>query len=85
MHSQMRFGRGSSTGRDKGRNDDALGSDGLPRVGSRVNKGDAVYSCVDETTGIEKVTVHKNEDSAYVEQVTVLGGHDKCVIDSCLL
>jgi hypothetical protein len=37
---------------------------------------------VDETTGIEKVTLHKNEDPACVEQVTVLGGSSKCV---CIL
>jgi hypothetical protein len=52
----------------------------LPRIGARLTKGGSVYSIVDETTGIEKVTQHKNEDPALVEQVTVLGtASDKCV------
>lgn len=77
----MKFGRGNaSAARDKGRDDSALGADGLPRIGARLTKGGAVYSIVDETTGIEKVTQHKNEDPALVEQVTVLGtASDKCV------
>ena len=80
----MKFGRGTSTARDKGRDDSALGPDGLPRLGARLTKGGAVYSVVDETTGIEKVTQHKNEDAAYVDQVTVLGGaNDKCAALRC--
>ena len=76
----MKFGRGNASARDKGRDDSALGADGLPRIGARLTKGGSVYSIVDETTGIEKVTQHKNEDPALVEQVTVLGtASDKCV------
>ena len=71
---QLKFGRGTSSSREKNRDDSALGPDGLPRIGARLTKGGAVYSVVDETTGIEKVTLHKNEDPACVEQVTVLGG-----------
>ena len=76
---QLKFGRGTSSSREKNRDDSALGADGLPRIGARLTKGGAVYSVVDETTGIEKVTLHKNEDPACVEQVTVLGGSSKCV------
>jgi hypothetical protein len=77
---QLRFGRGTSNARDKGQNDSAVGSDGLPRIGARLDKDSVLYSIVDETTGIEKVTKHKGEDAAYVDQVTVLGAAaDKCV------
>ena len=74
---QLKFGRGTSSSREKNRDDSALGPDGLPRIGARLTKGGAVYSVVDETTGIEKVTLHKNEDPACVEQVTVLGGSNR--------
>ena len=76
---QLKFGRGTSSSREKNRDDSALGPDGLPRIGARLTKGGAVYSVVDETTGIEKVTLHKNEDPACVEQVTVLGGSSRRV------
>jgi hypothetical protein len=36
-------------------------------------KGSAVYCVVDEATGAEKITRHKNEDSAIVSQVTIVG------------
>jgi len=44
-----------------------------------------MYSVVDETTGAEKVTKHKGEDPAYVEQVTVLGAgsREKCGLIAC--
>jgi DNA-directed RNA polymerase I subunit RPA2 len=76
---QVKFGRGTASARDKGQDDSAVGPDGLPRIGARLEKDCAFYSVVDETTGIERVTKHKNEDPAYVDQVTVLGtASDKC-------
>ena len=82
---QLKFGRGTSNSREKSRDDSALGADGLPRIGARLTKGGAVYSVVDETTGIEKVTLHKNEDPACVEQVTVLGGSSRCGVMNLMM
>jgi DNA-directed RNA polymerase I subunit RPA2 len=69
----LRFGRGASTSREKGLDDAAIGVDGLPVPGSIIKKGCALYSVVDETTGAEKLTKHKQEDPAIITQVTVLG------------
>lgn len=69
----LRFGRGAPSSREKGSDDSAIGPDGLPLPGSIIRKGSALYSVVDETTGAEKLTKHKQEDPAVIAQVTALG------------
>ena len=49
-----------------------LGPDGLPEVGTRVNKGDPLYCVVDESNGEDKVGRHKDKEPAHVQRVRAL-------------
>lgn len=50
-----------------------IDSDGLPRVGTRLVKGDAMYCTVDKTTGIGHYGVYKDNEPCVVEDVQLLG------------
>ena len=53
--------------------DPSLDIDGLPAVGTRLKRGDALYSVVDDTERRARVTVHKEDEACTVEDVRVLG------------
>lgn len=50
-----------------------LGEDGLPQVGDSVNEGDALYCVVDNVSGYDRATKHKERETAYVQEVRALG------------
>jgi len=50
-----------------------LEQDGLPEVGSRVKEGDPLYCIVDSVAGTEKISKHKERDTAYVDAVRGIG------------
>ncbi|KAL1406093.1 hypothetical protein Q8F55_007776 [Vanrija albida] len=50
-----------------------LDNDGLPRIGTRVKAGDPLCSYVDDVTGRTKVHKYKGDETAYIDEVRVLG------------
>jgi DNA-directed RNA polymerase I subunit RPA2 len=52
----------------------SLGADGLPEVGTCVDKGHPLYCIVDELSGKDIIGKHKENERAYVQQVRFLGG-----------
>lgn len=50
-----------------------IDTDGLPRIGSRVKQGEALCAYVDDVTGRTKVHKYKGDETAYVDEVRVLG------------
>lgn len=50
-----------------------LGQDGLPEVGSSVEKGDPLYCVVDDLSGKDRVARHKEKERAYIQTVRSLG------------
>jgi DNA-directed RNA polymerase I subunit RPA2 len=50
-----------------------LGLDGLPEVGTFVEKGDPLYCVVDELNGKDTVVRHKEKERAYIQSVRSLG------------
>lgn len=59
------------------RDADLLDSDGLPHVGAAVWPGQHYYNTVDKLTGKSKCGKLKGEETAVVDQVTVVGGGPK--------
>ena len=53
--------------------DPTLDVDGLPKVGARLRRGDALYAVVDDVEKRVRVTVHKEDEECVVEDVRVLG------------
>ena len=53
--------------------DPTLDIDGLPPIGSRIQRGDALYAVVDDTEKRVRVTVHKEDEEAVIEDVRILG------------
>ncbi|KAK6165568.1 hypothetical protein SNE40_022473 [Patella caerulea] len=58
---------------NKDMEDNGLDIDGLPNVGRFLKKGAAYYSYINLQTGESKVVIYKNDESAYVEQIKLLG------------
>ncbi|ESP01571.1 hypothetical protein LOTGIDRAFT_180297 [Lottia gigantea] len=55
---------------------EGLDVDGLPYIGRLLHQGDIYYSYVNLQTGDTKVIYYKNEESAYIEQIKLLGDDD---------
>jgi DNA-directed RNA polymerase I subunit RPA2 len=53
---------------------DFLNVDGLPRIGTRVKTGDPVAAYIDEITGRTKVHKYKGDETAFIDEVRLLGG-----------
>ena len=53
--------------------DPKLDLDGLPAVGSRLSRGDALYAVVDDVERRVRVTQHKEDEECVVEDVRLLG------------
>ena len=53
-----------------------LGQDGLPEVGSYVDKGDPLYCVVDDLNGKDSVARHKETERAYIQRVRYLGSYE---------
>lgn len=69
--SRMKFGsKVKSSGESFYRN---LEVDGLPRIGERLQEGDAICSVIDAVEGRDKVIKHKEKETAYVQAVRALG------------
>ncbi len=47
--------------------------DGLPRLGTRVKSGDPMCAYVDDITGRTKVHKYKGDETAYIDEVRLLG------------
>jgi len=50
-----------------------LGQDGLPEVGAHIVKGDSYCCIVDEVNGRDHTHKHKERESAYVQNIRLLG------------
>ncbi|EJT46891.1 DNA-directed RNA polymerase i polypeptide 2 [Trichosporon asahii var. asahii CBS 2479] len=50
-----------------------LDQDGLPQLGTRVKSGDPLCAYIDDTTGRTKVHKYKGDETAYIDEVRVLG------------
>lgn len=50
-----------------------LDEDGLPKVGDSIKEGDALYCVVDSISGYDRATKHKEHETAYVQDVRMLG------------
>eukprot|EP00941_MAST-03F_sp_MAST-3F-sp1_P004303 g4303.t1 len=50
-----------------------IDKDGLPRVGTRIVKGDALYCTVDKTTGHPHYGVYKDDEPCVIDDVQLLG------------
>jgi DNA-directed RNA polymerase I subunit RPA2 len=48
-------------------------NDGLPRIGSKVKAGDVIAAYVDDVTGRTKAHKYKGDETAYIDEVRVLG------------
>ena len=51
----------------------ALDLDGLPSVGQRIRKNDALYAVVDDTEKRIKIVPHKEDEECVIDDVRVLG------------
>ena len=72
-----RAGRGRGDDDEERAIDESLGPDGLPYVGQWVNEGDALYSYVDDLTGVSKIGKHKESEQACIQTVRLLGSAPK--------
>ncbi|ODQ66872.1 DNA-directed RNA polymerase I [Nadsonia fulvescens var. elongata DSM 6958] len=52
---------------------ETLDADGLPIIGARLQEGDPIAAYFDETLGKTKVMLYKSHETAYVEEVKLLG------------
>jgi DNA-directed RNA polymerase I subunit RPA2 len=50
-----------------------LERDGLPFVGVKVSSGDPIAGYIDETTGRTKFVKYKGDETAYIDQVRLIG------------
>mmetsp|Transcript_1430 Transcript_1430/g.1921 ORF Transcript_1430/g.1921 Transcript_1430/m.1921 type:complete len:1240 (+) Transcript_1430:30-3749(+) len=53
-----------------------LGNDGFPEIGTYVEKGDPIYCVVDEVSGRDRVTRHKERERAYIQHIRLLGSEN---------
>ncbi|KAJ3188155.1 hypothetical protein HDU85_005304 [Gaertneriomyces sp. JEL0708] len=53
-----------------------LDLDGLPIVGVRLKQGDPMYATIDDVTGKVSVTAYKGMETAFVDQVRLIGSDD---------
>lgn len=56
---------------------ESLDSDGLPYEGMSVNYGDPLIVMIDTNTGVCKVINHKDQESAFVDTVRIIGSNSK--------
>jgi DNA-directed RNA polymerase I subunit RPA2 len=50
-----------------------LSSDGLPHIGTRVKAGDPISAYTDDVTGRTRLHKYKGDETAYIDEVRVLG------------
>lgn len=50
-----------------------LDKDGLPRIGTRLKSGDPIAGYVDDVTMRTKIVKYKGDETAYVDEVRLLG------------
>ncbi|TFK43845.1 hypothetical protein BDQ12DRAFT_731813 [Crucibulum laeve] len=50
-----------------------LDMDGLPFIGARLSSGDPIAAYIDDTTGKTKMVKYKGDETAYVDEVRLLG------------
>lgn len=53
-----------------------LDHDGLPYIGTRLEKGDPYYCVIDETTETAKIHFYKGGETAFVEEVRIIGSEN---------
>jgi DNA-directed RNA polymerase I subunit RPA2 len=79
---KMRFGNKVKRGRGDEFVHPELEEEGLPRIGTRVEEGDALYCIVDTANDFDKAGKHKEREHAYVQTVRLLGGESGKAIDN---
>ena len=50
-----------------------ISQDGLPRIGTRVKSGDPLCAYVDDVTGRTRLHKYKGDETAYIDEVRLLG------------
>lgn len=68
----LHFGLGRDVKPDSNYHD-FISTDGLPRVGTRVKAGDPLCAYTDDITGRTKVHKYKGDETAFVDEVRLLG------------
>ncbi|WVR09206.1 hypothetical protein IAU60_006268 [Kwoniella sp. DSM 27419] len=68
----LHFGMGRDVKEDAEAHN-TISKDGLPRIGSRVKQGDPICAYVDDTTGRTKFHKYKGDETAFIDEVRLLG------------
>lgn len=50
-----------------------IGKDGLPLIGTKLKSGDPICAHIDDVTGRTKIHKYKGDETAYIDEVRVLG------------